>query len=77
MNSMGTKLNTVSLSLAGTELVDMIDAAYESSVLALHTLYEPPPTGPKLCNDTDCGFCSMLKHHNSGKWKAFLATESD
>ncbi len=61
MNSMGTKLNTVSLSLAGAESAEMIDAAYESSVFALHTLYEPPPTGPKLCDDLKCGFCSMLK----------------
>ncbi len=76
MNSMGAKLNAVSLSLAGAGSAEMIDAAYESSVLALHTLYEPPPTGPKLCDDPNCGFCSMLKHHSSGKWKAFLATDA-
>ena len=76
MNSMGAKLNAVSLSLAGTESAEMIDRAYEASLFALHKLYEPPPTGPKLCNDPNCGFCSMLKHHNSGKWKAFLATDA-
>ena len=69
-------MNAVSLSLAGKESADMINAAYESSVLALHTLYEPPPNGPKLCDDTNCGFCSMLKHHNSGKWMVFLATDA-
>ncbi len=76
MNSMGAKLNTVSLSLAGKESTDMIDAAYECSVSALYKLYEPPPNGPKLCDDANRGFCSMLKHHNSGKWKAFLATDA-
>ncbi len=65
MNSTGAKLNTVSLSLAGTESADMINAAYECSVSALHTLYEPPPNGPKLCDDTNCGFCSMLKSIDS------------
>ena len=34
MNSMGAKLNTVSLSLARTESADMIDAAYECLVSA-------------------------------------------
>jgi hypothetical protein len=76
MNSMGAKLNTVSLSLAGTESADMIDAAYECLVSALQKLYEPPPNGPKLCDDANCGFYSMFKHHNSGKWKAFLATDA-
>ncbi len=57
MNSMSAKLNAVSLSLAGAESADMIDQAYESSVFVLHKLYEPPPTGPKLCADPKCGFC--------------------
>jgi hypothetical protein len=76
MNSMGAKLNAVSLSLAGAESADMIDQAYECSVLVLHKLYEPPPTGPKLCADPKCGFCSMLKHHNSGRWKTFLESDA-
>jgi hypothetical protein len=76
MNSMGAKLNAVSLSLAGAESAEVIDAAYDRSVFALHKLYEHPPTGPKLCDDPKCGFCFMLKHHNSGKWKAFLATDA-
>ena len=76
MNSMGAKLNAVSFSLAGAESADMIDQAYECSVLVLHKLYEPPPTGPKLCADPKCGFCSMLKHHNSGRWKTFLESDA-
>ncbi len=77
VNSMGAKLNTVSLSLAAMESADMIDdAAYKSSGTALHSLYEPPLKGPKLCDDSNCSFCSMLKHHNSGKWKTFLATDA-
>ncbi len=50
MNSMGAKLNTVSLSLAGTESADMADAAYECSISALHSLYELHPNDPKLCD---------------------------
>ncbi len=34
MNSMGAKLNAVSLSLTGNESADMINAAYECSVSA-------------------------------------------
>ncbi len=38
----------------------MIDAVYENSVTALHILYQLPLHGLKLCDNPDCGFCSML-----------------
>ena len=38
MNSMGAKLNTVSLSLTGKESADMIFAAYECSISALQAV---------------------------------------
>ena len=76
MNSMGARLNTVSLSLASTESADMIDEAYESSVTALHLLYAPPPIGPKLCDSPACSFCRMLKNDNTGIWKQYLASDT-
>ncbi len=78
MNSMGAKLNTVSLSLASTNLksAEMMDQAYESSLPALHLLFQPPPLGPKLCGNPELTFCPMLKEHNTGKWKQFHATDA-